>query len=109
MVTGPAFQGRQVQSLHNRVLVPTATWKAIYDPEARGAAAYSCTNISAPKCTTVSIAVLIRETGIDPFPAVPAAIKQTAMTLPPPEPSRYTRSAQKRGQHDQHWYNLFAR
>ncbi len=108
VVTGPVFQGGQLQSLNGRVLVPTATWKAIYNPEARGAAAYRCTNVSAPTCTTLSIAELARETGIDPFPAVPAAIKQTAMTLPPPEPSRYTRSARKRGQHDRHWYDLFA-
>ena len=41
MVTGPAFQGGQLQSLKGRVLVPTSTWKAVYDPAVQGAAAYS--------------------------------------------------------------------
>lgn len=98
VVTGPAFQSRRLRSLKGRVLVPTATWKAVYDPEVRGAAAYSCTNASHPRCTNLSIAELARETGIDPFPALPAAIKQAAMTLPPPEASRYARSGRERGQ-----------
>lgn len=99
VVTGPAFQGGRLKSLKGRVLVPTATWKAVYDPAAHGAAAYVCTNVSQPKCTTMSIAALARATGIDPFPAVSAAIKQTAMALPPPEPSRYARSGRGRGHH----------
>jgi endonuclease G, mitochondrial len=89
VVTGPIFQGGRLKSLKGRVLVPTATWKAVYDPGAGGAAAYRCTNVTRPRCTTVSIVALERETGIDPFPAVPAVIKQTAMQLPRPEPSRY--------------------
>jgi endonuclease G len=56
VVTGPAFLGGQVQSLKGHVLVPTSTWKAIYDPAAPRAAAYTCTNISHPKCATLSIA-----------------------------------------------------
>jgi endonuclease G len=75
--------------------VPTSTWKAIYDPSMPGAAAYMCTNVSRPTCTHLSIAALERETGIDPFPAASAAIKQTQMPLPPPEPSRYRRPGQK--------------
>jgi endonuclease G len=89
VVTGPLFQGDHLKSLRGRVLVPTATWKAVYDPGAEGAAAYSCTNVTRPRCITLSIAALERETGIDPFPAAPTVIKQTAMPLPPPEPSRY--------------------
>ena len=96
VVTGPIFQGRRLKSLKGRVLVPTAMWKAVYDPGAGGAGAYRCTNVARPRCTTVSIAVLERETGIDPFPAVPTVIKQTAMLLPRPEPSRYGH-----GQHPQ--------
>jgi endonuclease G len=90
VVTGPLFQGDEVLSLKGRVRVPTSTWKAVYDPAARGAAAYSCTNVDSPICVYQSIAVLERETGIDPFPAV--IIKQTPMALPPPEPSPYGHS-----------------
>jgi endonuclease G len=89
VVSGPLFQGSQLKSLNGRVLVPTATWKAVYDPDIQGAGAYRCTNVTHPRCITLSIAALQRETGIDPFPAVPGVIKQTAMPLPPPEPSRY--------------------
>jgi endonuclease G, mitochondrial len=92
VVTGPLFQGDHVVFLHGHVRVPTSTWKAIYDPAARGAAAYSCTNVETPVCVYQSIAVLEQETGIDPFPAVAMIIKQTRMTLPPPEPSPYGHS-----------------
>jgi endonuclease G len=102
VVTGPLFQGDHPAFLHGRVRVPTSTWKAIYDPSVRGAAAYSCTNVDVPVCVYLSIAVLVRETGIDPFPAVAVVIKQTAMKLPPPEPSPYghagwRHSARQRG------------
>ncbi len=94
VVTGPAFQGRRVRALKGRVLIPTTTWKAVYDPGARGAAAYRCTNARHPKCASLSIAALAGETGIDPFPGVPAAVKQASMTLPTPVPSHYARSGQ---------------
>jgi endonuclease G len=89
VVTGPIFQGGELQALQGRVLVPTATWKAVYDPKARGAAAYRCTNIDRPQCITLSIAALTRETGIDPFPTASWFTKHLAMTLPTPEANRY--------------------
>jgi endonuclease G len=96
VVTGPIFQGDQLQSLKARVLVPTSTWKAIYDPSGHGAAAYRCTNISRPQCMTMSIAALTRETGIDPFPAASWLTKHLAMALPAPEPSPYHRDGRRR-------------
>ena len=48
VVTGPAFQGAKLRSLKRRVLVPTSTWKAVYDPVAGGAASYMCTNVKSP-------------------------------------------------------------
>jgi endonuclease G len=105
VVTGPAFQGTQLRSLKGRVLVPTATWKAIYDPDLGGAAAYHCTNVSRPKCAYLSIAALERETGIDPFPAVPNTIKQVAMRLPAPEPNPY--GHQRHAQHHSLFTPLF--
>jgi endonuclease G, mitochondrial len=99
VVTGPAFQGAQLQSLKGRVLVPTSTWKAVYDPAVHGTAAYMCTNVSRPDCTTLSIAALVLAVGVDPFPGVPDVIKQAAMRLPPPEPSRYAPAGQERKRH----------
>ena len=94
VVTGPAFEGSDLQALKGRVLVPTMTWKAVYDPATHGAAAYRCTNVTRPRCITLSIAALTSEVGIDPFPAASWLTKHWAMTLPKPEPSRY-RSGQR--------------
>jgi endonuclease G len=98
VVTGPAFQGTQLHSLKGRVLVPTAIWKAVYDPVARGAAAYLCPNVSRPHCTILPIAALAQMVGLDPFPGVPDGVKKTAMGLPAPEPSPYASSG-RRGHH----------
>ena len=98
VVSGPAFQGSQLQSLKGRVLVPTATWKAVYDPQAQGMAAYMCANVSQPNCTTLSVAALALAVGVDPFPGAPDTMKQAAMRLPPPAPNRHARPGpQRRG------------
>ena len=90
VVTGPAFQGQRVQSIGpGDVLVPSATWKAIHDPRSGGTGAYLCSNAAAPSCQVVSVAALARDTGVDPFPAVPDGAKQVAMALPPPKHSPY--------------------
>ena len=90
VVTGPAFQGEQIQSVGSHgVLVPSSTWKAVYDPQAGGAAVYVCKNTDSPTCNVVAVAALTSALGIDPFPALSARVKQTAITLPEPEPSRY--------------------
>ena len=97
LVTGPAFQGRQVKSIGpNGVLVPTSTWKAVYDPRAGGAGAYVCRNTARPTCSTVSVAALANLIGVDPFPALPSAVKQAAMALPPASPNRYNPDASRR-------------
>ncbi|MBV9748990.1 MAG: DNA/RNA non-specific endonuclease [Acetobacteraceae bacterium] len=93
VVTGPVFEGSDLQALHDRVLVPTSTYKAIYDPAQGAAGAYVCTNTNEPECRVVSVAQLASLTGIDPFPAVPAGIKETAMRLPQPRPPRRHRDA----------------
>lgn len=90
LVTGPAFQGGQLQSIGpSGVLVPSVTWKAVYDPRAGGAGAYVCENTATPACEVVSVAALTRVVGIDPFPSLPAAVKEQAMLLPSPAKSRY--------------------
>lgn len=102
VVTGPAFQGTQLQALKGRVLVPTATWKAVYAPATQGTAAYLCPNVSHPRCTTLSITALAHEIGLDPFPAVPERLKHTAMLLPAPEHSRYTSSGKREHHRSRH-------
>lgn len=96
LVTGPAFQGGQLQSIGSSgVLVPSVTWKAVYDPRAGGAGAYVCENTATPACEVVSVAALAQVVGIDPFPSLPANVKEQAMVLPSPEKSRYA-AAQRR-------------
>jgi endonuclease G, mitochondrial len=86
VVTGPVFQGGDLQALNGRVLVPTSTFKAVYDPARGAAGAYVCTNTARPECRTVSIAELEGLTGVDPFPAAPAGVKATLARLPQPRP-----------------------
>ncbi len=90
VVTGPVFAGQELKSIGpDGVLVPSSTWKAVYDPRAGGAGAYVCTNTASPSCDVVSVSVLVRMTGVDPFPSLPSRVKDTAMTLPSPEDSPY--------------------
>ncbi len=90
VITGPVFAGQELKSIGpDGVLVPSSTWKAVYDPQAGEAGAYVCTNTASPSCDVVSVATLVRMTGVDPFPALPSRIKDTAMTLPSPVDSPY--------------------
>ncbi len=85
VVTGPAFAGQQVTTIGpGAVLVPSATWKAVYDPRAGGTGVYVCSNTAAPRCAVVTVETLTRVVGIDPFPALPATLKRQAMALSEP-------------------------
>ena len=97
IVTGPAFQGQDLKTIGpDGVLVPSATWKAMYDPRSGGAGAYVCSNAAAPRCGTMSIATLAATVGIDPFPALLDSVKQTVMALPRPEASPYAHRRSRR-------------
>ena len=86
VVTGAAFVGQDIQSIGpHGVLVPTAVWKAVYDPRARAAAAYVCSNGSQPYCLTTSLAGLVAGAGIDPFPALPPNTRTRTLRLPQAE------------------------
>ncbi len=100
VVTGPAFGGGRLQAIGpDGVLVPSATWKAVYDPRTGGAGAYLCENIAKPACEVVSVAALARVIGVDPFPGLPADAKERVMTLPAPEKSRYAPSQHRGPRH----------
>lgn len=83
VVTGPVFQGARLRQLRGRVVVPTAVFKAIYDPARGQAAAYLCPNRNNPTWQAVSIARLAQLTGINPFPGV--AVAAAPLPLPTPE------------------------
>ncbi len=85
IVTGPIFQGENLQALKGRVLVPTHIAKAVYDPQRNAGAAYLTPNQPGNEYRIISLAELQQLSGIDPFPQLPDTVKQTAMSLPAPQ------------------------
>ena len=81
-VTGPAFIGNDIESLDERVMIPTHVFKAIFIPSRNAAGAYWTLNDGSQRQEHISIARLKELTGIDVFPRLDPTIKQTAMTLP---------------------------
>ena len=85
VVTGPAFDPAQPARLNSRVAIPTYLWKAVYVPGV-GAAAYVARNDATPWYAVVSIAELANLAGVDPFPRLDRAYRETPMTLLAPTP-----------------------
>lgn len=86
MVTGPIFEGSNLERLNGRVLVPTFVYKAIYDPARRQAAAYVTPNAEGMAYQTLSIAELEKRINVKVLPTLPAEIKAVKMALPVPTP-----------------------
>ena len=86
VVTGPAFHVRPIATVgHDHVYVPSSVWKAVYSPRYNRAGVYVCKNRAVhPHCDQVTVQTLIRNTGVDPFPAVSAQVKAQAWRLPSP-------------------------
>ncbi len=93
VVTGAVLQGAQLRQLRGRVLVPSALYKAVYDPALGQAAAYLCPNEDDAQCQAVSLAQLAQQASINPFPGV--AVAPTPLTLPTPELRRRYQSARR--------------
>ena len=88
VVTGPLYQGSDIVVLQDRVYVPTGVWKAVYDLIPNEAGAYLADNAPGWAYRRLSIAELTRLTGIDPFPSLPASVKEAAPDLPSPHHGR---------------------
>lgn len=67
-----------------RLPQPDAIWKAVFFPSTGVIGAYWSANDTSKTSTTITVAELIRRTGVDPFPALPAAKKAEAHPLPAP-------------------------
>lgn len=89
IVTGPWLRPSDGWTKNGRVQIPSATWKAIYDPSAGRSGAWICTNTMSPDCRSVSIAELSHLVGVDPFPALSPQEAAAEPDLPTPVPSRY--------------------
>ncbi len=84
VVTGPGYDPDQTRTIgEGRIPVPAVTWKAIYDPAANGMGAYVCLNTRNPTCRITSVALLTELVGVDPFPALPASLKDHVSAMPP--------------------------
>ena len=84
VVTGPVFQGQNLQALNGRVLVPTLIYKAVYDPGWNRAGVYLVRNADDTDYAAISIDQLTELTGIDVFPGIPSDVKVRATDLPAP-------------------------
>ena len=81
IVTGPVFQGVNLQRIGGAVLVPTKLFKAVYDPWRQEAGAYLIENTANAQPQMVSIAELEKTTGISIFPALNNRVKSRLMNL----------------------------
>jgi len=86
VVTGPVFEGNDLERLNGRVLVPTYIYKALYDPVKRQAGAYLTKNAVGMAYQTLSIAELGQRIHINVFPTLAEDIKTHKMALPTPTP-----------------------
>ena len=93
VVTGPIFQGAELQRVGN-VVVPSHTFKAVLDPRRGTAAVYVAKNVDSAPWAVISMAQLADLTGLDVFPALSADAKFTPMRLPAPTPHGYGRQRQ---------------
>ncbi len=84
VVTGPIFQGGDVQQIGDAVMVPTKLFKAIYDPQRKEAGAYLIDNTADAQPRKVTIEELEKIAGISMFPSVEDSVKSRLMRLPDP-------------------------
>lgn len=104
IVTGPVLQPGDARTPNGRVQIPSATWKAIWDPAERRGGAWICTNSNRPRCRTVSLAALDQAVGVAPFPALSPAETSLPPLLPKPEPWHSTaRHGGHPYHHPTHW------
>jgi endonuclease G, mitochondrial len=86
VVTGPIFEGSDLQRLNGRILVPTSVYKAIYDAGRGRAGAYVTPNTEGMEYHTMSIADLEKRININVFPKLSPEIKASKMDMPVPTP-----------------------
>ena len=86
VVTGPLFQGGQLQSLKGRIVIPTGIYKCLYDPNRQEAGCYLEQNAPGTDYSTVTAAEIEKQAGINLFPGLSADVKNRLMKLPVAKP-----------------------
>ena len=84
VITGPLFEGEQINRINNRVFIPTHIFKAVYDPQTKEAAAWLAPNVEGNAYQVMSVAELEKRIHINLFPAIPDSVKSRTMALPEP-------------------------
>ncbi|OTG74525.1 endonuclease [Acinetobacter sp. ANC 4169] len=85
LVTGPVYSAKKLKMIGKGVIVPTATYKAIYIPKTGAAGVYYADNTlkdTAPKVQVISICALEDLTGINIFPQLTEDQKRNTYNLP---------------------------
>ncbi|POZ50694.1 DNA/RNA non-specific endonuclease [Methylovulum psychrotolerans] len=75
VVSGPLFEGAALKQIKNRVMVPTAFFKAFYDATSQQAGAYITPNAEGDVFAAVSLDVLAKRAGVEVFPGLAPALK----------------------------------
>ena len=97
VVTGPIYQGSNIEQIGGSVMVPTKLFKAVYDPQRKEAGAYLIDNTADAQPEKISIAELEKLIGISIFPSVEENVKSRLMRLPEPKSYKVRKSRGGRG------------
>lgn len=83
VVTGPTFTGKKLKTIgNNKVIVPTAVFKAIYIPKTGAIGAYYAPNDNSLNVKVVSICYLEEQLGMNIFPQLTEEQKRNTYNLP---------------------------
>jgi endonuclease G len=88
VITGPLFQGQQLQSLKGRVVIPTGLYKCLYDAARHQAGCYVSNNAPGFQYNISSVGEVEQMTGLNLFPAMPSQVKAVATKLIAPKERR---------------------
>lgn len=82
VVTGPVYSGKKLKTIGNGVIVPTATYKAVYMPKTGTIGAYYAPNDNSMRVEVVSVCYLEEQLGINLFPQLTEEQKRNTYKLP---------------------------
>lgn len=82
VVTGPVYAGKKLKTIGNGVIVPTATYKAVYMPKTGTIGAYLAPNDNSLRVEVVSVCYLEEQLGINLFPQLTEEQKRNTYKLP---------------------------
>lgn len=84
VISGPLYLGNTLKRLNGRVFVPTNMFKIVYDPRLKRGAAYIVSNEPGEEWQVLSISQIEKLAGINFFPKLSFADKQSMLKLPDP-------------------------